>query len=128
MATILIVEDDQRVSARMAELLRSKGHVARVEANGAAALLAAHEVLPELILIDLLVPILDGLEVILALRHDPRTAHIPVVVLSGGDDERQIADALIAGANAYFAKSPNPAALLHVVERLVTVQVKDTTA
>jgi len=128
MAAILIVVDAQRASARMVEMLRGKGHTARVESNGAAALLAAHEDLPALIIIDLMVPILDGQEVVQALRHDPHTTHIPVVVLTDRDDDRQFADALVNGANVYLAKPPDLAVLGSIVDRLLTLQVKDTAA
>ncbi len=126
MATILIVEGDQRTSMRMTELLQGRGYQTRVESNGAAALLAAHELLPEVILVNLLVPILDGLEVIEALRHDSRTAQIPVVVLGGRDDDRQLADALVAGANVYFSKTPDAAVLISIIERLLTLHVETT--
>lgn len=127
MATILIVEDDQRTSSKLCDVLHSRGYETRVEINGASALLAAHEMLPDLILIDLTVPILDGQEVIQALRHDPRTARIPVVVLSARDDDRQIADALVAGANIFYCTRPlDPAVLISIVERLLTLHVKDT--
>ena len=126
MATILIVEDDERSSARLTEQFRGKGYHTRVEANGAAALLAAHELLPEVIIIDLMVPILDGQEVIQALRHDPHTAQIPVVVLADHDDDGQLADALVSGANVFLTKPPKPAMLLSLVERLLTLHMKDT--
>ncbi len=125
MDKILIVEDDAQTSSLLAKLLSSKGFQTRVESNGAAALLAAHEDLPDLIIMDLVMPILEGDEAIHALRHDSRTAHIPVVVLSGRSEDRTLADALVAGANIYLTKPPEPHVLLSVVERLLSLRTTD---
>jgi len=125
MPKILIVEDDAQISAFIAKTLNARGYRTRVEANGAAALLAAHEDLPEVILLDLMMPILEGQETLQALRHDTHTAHIPVIVLSGRVDDQVQAGAYTAGANAYLTKPPDTQALLSLVERLASLKVKD---
>jgi DNA-binding response OmpR family regulator len=124
MANILIVEDDPRTGATVAALLRCRGYDTRVETNGAAALLAAHEDMPDLILMDLVMPILDGHEAIEALRHNQNTAHIPIIVISGHDDDRTMADALVAGANVFLTKPLDPAELVTMVGRLLALQPK----
>ncbi|HEY3378044.1 MAG TPA: response regulator [Armatimonadota bacterium] len=126
MAKILIVEDDVQTSSMVAKALGAKGYRTRIESNGAAALLAAHEDLPDVILMDLMTPILEGEDVLHALRHDPRTAHIPVVILSGRSDTLALAGAITAGANVYLVKPPDLHALYAVVERLATLTPKDT--
>lgn len=126
MTRILIVEDDAQTSTSVAKILNAKGYRTRIELNGAAALLAAHEDLPDLILMDMKMPILEGHEMLQALRHDERTSHIPVVVLSGRSDDHAVAGAVTAGANVFLLKPPDPQVLLSVVERLVTLRVKDT--
>jgi DNA-binding response OmpR family regulator len=126
MAKILIVEDDTQSSASLAKILNAKGYRTRIESNGAAALLAAHEDLPDLILMDMKVPILEGHETLQALRHDNHTAHIPVIVLSGQTDDQTVAGAITAGANVFLLKPPDTQALLAVVERLLTLRVKET--
>jgi CheY-like chemotaxis protein len=128
MTRILIVEDDPPTSAMVARLLSSKGYQTRVESNGAAALLAAHEDLPNLIVMDLQMPILTGQETIHALRDDERTAHIPVVVLSASSDDQTIAEAVSTGANVYLVKPPDIHALLAVVERLATLTPREADA
>lgn len=126
MSSILIVDDDPHTSATLAKLLRTRGHTTRVEANGAAGLLAAHEDLPQLIVMDLMMPILDGRETIAALRRDERTAQIPVIVVSGRDDDRSMADALVAGANIFLTKPLDPHELVTVVERLLKLQTRES--
>ncbi|MHB9025821.1 MAG: response regulator [Armatimonadota bacterium] len=122
---ILIVEDDEHISQMVARLLSSKGYRTHIESNGAAALLAAHEHLPELIIMDMMMPILKGLSTIQALREDLHTAHIPIVVLSARDDDRSLAEALTAGANIYLCKPVNAQELLAVVNRLVTLRAAE---
>lgn len=125
---ILIVEEDAQVSAAMAKALSGRGYRIRIETNGAAALLAAHDDLPECILLDLMMPILEGLETIHALRHDARTAHIPIIALASAlqDTDQAVANAMASGANIYLMKPPDPQALQAAVERLVTLRPTST--
>lgn len=125
MARILIVESDEQTSVLVAKSLHGRGHQTRVESNGAAALLAAHKDLPDLILMDLMMPILEGQETLHALRHDPRTAHIPVIVLSDRDDAQAMAGAFTAGANVYMLEPPDLQELHSLVERLVMLKPGD---
>lgn len=125
MGTILIVEDDTQVSTALGKLLIGCGFRVRLETNGAAALLAAHEDAPALIIIDLLAPILDGQETIRALRRHPRTATIPVVAVSAQDKDEQMAHALACGANLYLAIPPDPQELLAGIERLLSLHAQD---
>ena len=122
MATILIVEDDPHISARAVEVLQRRGYATRVEANGAAALLAAHADSPALILMELHMPILDGHDTLIALRHDPHTAHIPIIVIAEQDDQMMLAEALVAGANVLLTKPLEQDSLLAAVERCCPVR------
>ena len=84
---ILVVDDDPDI----VELLRCVLHDAGYEvaiADGGAALSLARARHPHLILLDLLMPSMDGLEVMQRLRDDPATAHIPIIALSGGQSRR----------------------------------------
>lgn len=122
MARILIVESDEQTSVLVARSLNARGHHTRVESNGAAALLAAHKDLPDVILMDLMVPILEGQETIHALRHDARTAHIPVIILSTRDEDRTLAGAITAGANVYMMEPPDLQELHSLIDRLATLK------
>ena len=119
MAKILIVEDDPALSTTLDALLRGHGHLTRVESNGAAALLAAHEDLPALILMGMAMPILDGQETLAALRHDARTAQIPIIVIAGQEDDHAMAAALTAGANLYLTTPLEQDGLLALLTRLL---------
>lgn len=90
---ILLVEDDDEISASMTELLEEEGYQVHRAANGAAALAYLHssEELPQLVLLDLMMPQMDGYEFRDTQRKDPRIAAIPVVLMSAGGDLRSSA-------------------------------------
>lgn len=128
MAKILLVESDAQLSTTLQRTLAGKGHQTRVTTNGAAALLAAHEDVPDVVLLELAMPILEGHEVIVALRHDGHTAHIPVIALTAGEDDPTYAGALAAGANVLLHKPVEPQELLAAVDRLASLRPKETTS
>jgi CheY-like chemotaxis protein len=121
---ILLVEDnpaDQQLAIRA---LR-KGSIANdvvVAHDGAEALdyLLATDgrPLPEMVLLDLKLPKLDGLEVLRRIRRDPRTRLLPVVVLTSSREERDLLDAYASGANSYVQKAVDFALFAEGVRQL----------
>jgi two-component system, cell cycle response regulator DivK len=104
MATILVIEDNPH-NLKLAQLvLHRAGHAVLSADSGEAGLALASERQPDLILMDVQMPGLDGLAVTRLLKHSPRTAHIKIVALTAlamkGDAERILA----AGCDAYLAK------------------------
>ncbi|MBX3618481.1 MAG: response regulator [Rhizobacter sp.] len=117
MATILVVEDNPQ-NLKLAQLvLRKGGHAVLAAPDGEQGLKAAGEHQPDLVLMDVQMPGLDGLEVTRRLKHDPLTAHIKVVALTAlamkGDAERILA----AGCDAYLAKPYQYQQLLDAVDQ-----------
>lgn len=105
---ILLVEDnpdDRDLTMRALRKNFIGNHVAFAE-DGAEAMRHLEETstLPELVLLDLKLPKVDGLEVLRALRSNPRTRHVPVVVLTSSDEERDLVDSYELGANSYIRK------------------------
>jgi CheY-like chemotaxis protein len=102
---ILIVEDD-RILRRAAETtLKREGYRVVTAADGEEALTAARAEPPDLILLDLIMPRMQGFDVLRALKQDERTALIPVIVLSNLGQERDVRQAIETGAVAYFVKA-----------------------
>jgi DNA-binding response OmpR family regulator len=126
-SSILVVEDDPHTGATLAAWLRKHDYHVCVAPNGAAGLIAAHVDTPALIIMDLVMPILEGQQAITALRRDPATANIPIIVLSVRADDRSLSDALAAGANIYLIKPPDPQELLSVVARLLVGEADPAT-
>ncbi|MFI5839212.1 response regulator [Catenuloplanes sp. NPDC051500] len=83
MATIIAADDDPDLRVIVASILRRAGHVVHVEEDGAAALARVRENRPDVLIIDNQMPHMTGLEVRNALRADPDTADLPIVLASG---------------------------------------------
>jgi CheY-like chemotaxis protein len=113
---VLLVEDDRAIRETIAELLEAEGYGVRCAGNGAEALaLLASEAPPQVIVLDLMMPVMDGWEFREALKRDPHLARIPVIVLSASNRLEQRIDAL--GAAAFLPKPFEVGRLLAAVER-----------
>jgi putative two-component system response regulator len=101
---ILIVDDGPENLRVLSELLRSDGYLTRPVSNGAMALEAAAAEPPDLILLDIMMPDMDGFEVCRRLKRDARLRDVPVVFLSAIDDVADKVKAFTVGAVDYVAK------------------------
>lgn len=115
---ILLVEDDFSIRETIAELLEDEGFRVTCAANGREALARlASEEETNLILLDLMMPVMDGSEFRRAQQRDPRISEIPVVVLSAGHGAERRAAAL--DAEAFLAKPFEVQSLLETVSKFV---------
>lgn len=80
---ILVVDDSATIRAVLGKMLSQDSHVVLKAADGEAALAMARSELPDLIFLDIVMPGMNGFAVLRALRHDPVTQHIPIVMISG---------------------------------------------
>ncbi len=123
--SILIIEDDEGVRSSIRDVLETEGYSVEVAQDGGEALRRLQaEPLPSLILLDLLMPGMDGEEFRTRQLTDPRTANIPVVVLSARPDGRQRARRLHAAD--YLRKPMSFEELLHVVQNQAITVVNAT--
>jgi two-component system cell cycle response regulator DivK len=117
--TILYVEDNEFNRKIVKQLLAQTKYQLREATDGETGLRMAHEEAPDLILMDVQLPKMSGLEATRRLRADPQTAAIPIVVITsyalGGDAEK----AKDAGATAYLAKPYSPRDLLAKIREIV---------
>ena len=104
LGTVLIVDDHEATARLVAALLRSGGHRAVCAAGGVEALLYIEQDRPDLVLLDVMMPGMDGLEVLSRLRGDARFAAVPVLMYSALVEEETQARALAAGAQGYVLK------------------------
>ena len=102
---VLLAEDDRFLRRAGEAALKRAGYEVLGAADGEEALRMAREHLPSLVLLDLIMPKMQGFEVLTALKLDPATAAIPVIVLSNLGQEGDVQQALQAGARAYFIKA-----------------------
>jgi len=124
MAHILVVEDSQDIADLISHFLRGAGHETTTAATGADGLRAARATLPDAIVLDLMLPGMDGLQVCQVLRSDPTTALIPIIMLTARGEEADRIRGLEYGADDYVTKPFSPkelvariAALLRRVQR-----------
>ena len=109
---VLVVDDDEAVRLRVRDLLEKPDECEILEAeSGAAGLEIACAQQPDLILLDVMMPGMSGLEVCARLRENKHTRDIPIIILSAGDEQQSMPAALRAGAEDYLPK-PIPAAEL----------------
>jgi CheY-like chemotaxis protein len=118
--TILVIEDDP-LSARLADLvLGSEGYHVIIAQNGLLGLKAARETPPDLVLLDLMLPGLDGFEVLNRMRADPQTADVRVVIVSSKSQPADKETATKIGADAYLTKPYRKGELLDMVRSLLS--------
>jgi PAS domain S-box-containing protein len=111
-AGILVADDNADMRDYLTRLLRSAGHRVEAVGNGRTALEAARARTPELVISDVMMPGMDGLELVAALRADPRTASTPVLLLSARAGQEASIEGLEAGADDYLVKPFSSAELL----------------
>jgi two-component system, OmpR family, response regulator VicR len=114
---VLVVDDDALIRATLATALADEGYSVRVAADGRAALDTLDEWLPDLIVLDLMMPVMDGHAFRAAQRDLHGAAHIPIIVLSAAHNVHARASNL--GAAAVFPKPFDLGTLLDAVERTV---------
>ncbi len=116
---ILVIDDELETIELIQAAFKRNGCTVIGAINGHEGLHLAREHQPAIILIDLMLPGLDGFELCRQLRDDPRTAHIPRVILSARDSLADQTDALQAGADRYMVKPVGMKTLLGLVEGLI---------
>jgi CheY-like chemotaxis protein len=116
---VLVVEDYEDARTMYAEYLKLSGFQVAEATNGVEALQRAFELLPDVILMDLALPRLDGWEATRQLKADVRTRHIPVVALTGHALASHVEGARQAGCDAFVSKPCLPDALVYQIRRML---------
>jgi CheY-like chemotaxis protein len=112
MGRVLIADDHEDVRRMFEGLVRAAGHEPVLAADGEEAIAEATERPPGLIILDLMMPGINGFDVLRSLRSDPRTRPVPIVIFSALDDPDFVEQALGLGANDYWSKGTFSAASL----------------
>ena len=101
---ILVVDDDHEILKLIAMLLRRIGAEAWVFEDGESALQRLNQTKPDLIILDLMLPDIDGLQILQEVRAQDRLRHVPVLILSAKADADTIREGLDLGADGYITK------------------------
>ena len=117
---VLVVEDDAFNAKLLARVCRTLGYRPRVAMDGAAAIVAARKEVPDLVLLDLMLPQVDGFGVLAALRKDQTLRDVPVIMVTSRSTEKHRGEATSAGVNVYLTKPFSEDALLDHISALTT--------
>jgi two-component system phosphate regulon response regulator PhoB len=109
---ILVVDDEEDILELVRYNLVKEGYRVTTVASGEEALKSARSAQSDIILLDLMLPGVDGLEVCRLLKHDPKTQHIPIIMLSAKGEEADIVTGLELGAADYITKPFSPRVLV----------------
>ncbi len=118
-AIVLVVDDNQTICDLLSRRLARHGYTVHTAANGRAGIALAREVAPDLIILDLQMPVLDGWETTRALRSDPVTRDKPILALTSLDSARERASAADCGFSDFDTKPIALPRLLSKIERLL---------
>lgn len=122
MSKILYIEDHPAQRDIMAQMLELSGYEVAVACDGIDGVEQARSSPPDLILMDLRMPRMDGFEAIRELRVDPNTAEIPIIAISAWASAKHKERAIDAGANEHFTKPVDLPRLLETIDQLLYQQ------
>jgi two-component system response regulator MtrA len=120
MPTVLVVDDDPDVCDLVAFKLEQSGYAVRRAVDGDQALREVAAALPDLVLLDIMMPGLSGLEVLRRWREDPATAAMPVIMLTAKARENDVERGFELGADDYMVKPFSPRELARRVTAVLT--------
>jgi DNA-binding response OmpR family regulator len=123
--SILIVDDDRAQVEALAIRLERQGFTTVLAHDGQRGLCLAQEHRPDLVLLDLRLPDLDGFEICGRLVDSPDTCHIPIIIVSGSDEPDIVRSARSAGCQFFIGKPYDPNALLALIEHALRHDTTD---
>jgi DNA-binding response OmpR family regulator len=118
--SVLIVDSDPNARESYARSLDRAGYQVFQASTGVDALSQTSEALPDIVVTGMTLPDMQGVEFLSAVRTTPRTAHIPIILLTGWIDERTQARAMLAGATTVLLKPCMPDALVSEISHVLT--------
>ncbi len=116
---IVLAEDEPQIAGLIEFKLKKEGYEVTWKENGEEALKAIKADKPDLILLDIMIPVMDGYEVLRRLKEDENLKSIPVIMLTARAQERDVVKGIDMGAEDYITKPFHPAELLARVKRIL---------
>ncbi len=117
---ILVVEDDRSIQSLISYKLKNSGFEVIIAGNGAEGLELLKQTPVDLILADLMMPVMSGKEFLVAVKKDDKTRDIPVVILTAKTLENEVIEGLSLGADDYIKKPFSPAELVARVRNVLS--------
>lgn len=122
MARILVVDDSPTQLANLVKLLEAHGHVTVTADNGLRGVELAEKELPDLVLMDVVMPELNGFQATRKITKNPKTEHIPVILVTTKDQETDRVWGERQGASGYITKPPNEQELMSKINTLLAAR------
>lgn len=116
---VLLIDDDASFRKAVGDVLALEGYTILQAPSGMAGIMAAQKEMPDLVILDLIMPGMKGLEVCQVLKQDIQTARLPIIILTGNDKEGQDIACLDMGADDYLTKPVKSARLLAYARALL---------
>jgi len=113
---ILCVEDSINIQQMLSFILLRAGYEPHIASNGWEAIEKARTLQPDLVLMDIMMPDISGIQAIKGIKSDPVTQHIPIIVLSAYASSKLVTQAIEAGAAQYLEKTIIPQELVKAIE------------
>jgi two-component system alkaline phosphatase synthesis response regulator PhoP len=126
--TILVVDDEEDILELIKYNLIKEGYQVVCSLTGEDALAKARKKLPDLIVLDLMLPGIDGLEVCKTLKSDPKTEYVPIIMLTAKGEEADVVSGLEVGADDYITKPFSPKVLTARVRTVLRRKAKKISA
>lgn len=125
--TILVVEDEEDVLELVRYNISRNGYNVETAITGEDGIIKTREIMPDLVILDLMLPSVDGLEVCKILKNDQKTEHIPIVMLTAKGEEADIVTGLELGADDYITKPFSPRVLIARIKAVLRRKLQKTT-
>jgi two-component system, OmpR family, alkaline phosphatase synthesis response regulator PhoP len=119
MPRILAVDDEPNIRRLIQVNLERQGYTVEVAENGAIALEMVRANCPDLLVSDVMMPEMDGFELVANIRRDPALENLPIIMLTAKTQDKDVMEGYKRGADMYLTKPFNPAELLNFVKRLL---------
>jgi len=118
---VLVVDDHPPTVRLIQNALEQEGFSVIAATNGAECLIAVHQDSPDVVILDVIMPVMDGLQTLRVLRENEATKALPVIVLSVRDSDQDVLDGWRIGADLYLTKPFKLDDLLAAVKRIIQV-------
>lgn len=115
--SVLVVEDEEHIRTVLEYNLKLDGFEVHLAADGFSGLEVAREIRPDLVLLDWMLPDMDGLKVLSELKNDETTSHIPIFMLTAKGMMSDVGKALYEGADDYITKPFDPMELGEIIKK-----------
>ncbi len=126
MPRILAVDDEPNIVRLIQVNLERDGYTVETANNGAQALAKIRQSRPDLLVSDVMMPEMDGFELLAHIRRDPMLADLPVIMLTAKAQDRDVMEGYTRGADMYLTKPFNPMELKQFVKRILASATEDS--